>query len=346
MIYHKAPKLFQRMKKLLSVFLLLLLVSTVQAQLDTLIPKKKLSFFENAPSFNKARFWTVSSVGAAGYAGITVGLDQVWYAAYPRSSFHSFDDWNGWRQMDKFGHAMTSYFESKWAGDIYKWAGLPQGQACWVGFGVGMLFQTTLEMMDGFSAQWGFSWGDMGFNLIGSSLYLSQELIWKEQRIRLKISTHQPEYSTAPIQASNGTATSSLQYRANDLFGTGPASLLLKEYNGQTIWLSVNIASFLKNRPHGFPPPWINVAVGYGIENVFGAERNSWEDEFGNTFSAPASYERHSQFFLSLDIDFERIPTKHKWLKTIFGVLNIFKIPFPTLEINTLGQVKFHPFYF
>lgn len=334
------------MKKIYWILPLVLWCIKGNAQLDSLAPPKKLHFFENAPSFNKARFWTLTSVGVAGYTGVTIGLDQAWYANYARGSFHFFDDWQGWRQMDKFGHAMTGYFESKWAGDLYHWAGLPKDQACWVGFGTGLLFQTTLEIMDGFSERWGFSWGDMAFNVIGSGLYLGQELLWKEQRILLKMSAHRPPYSTETIQAQNSTATTNLQTRANQLFGTSPAELFFKEYNGQTIWLSMNIASFMKNRPHGFPPAWINVAVGYGIENVYGAERNSWEDKNGNVFSAPAQYQRYSQFYLSLDIDFERIPTKHKWLKTIFGILNIFKVPFPTLEINTLGEVKFHPLYF
>jgi hypothetical protein len=337
-----------RLNKTKQLFLILPLVflfTKGNAQSDTLEQPIKLPFFENAPNLNKARFWTLTTVGIVGYTGITIGLNQAWYANYAQSSFHFFDDWKGWRQMDKFGHAMTGYFESKWAGDLFYWAGLEKNQAAWVGFGTGMLFQTTLEVMDAFSEKWGFSWGDMAFNVLGGGLYLSQELIWQEQRIRLKMSTHQPKYSTSPIQSSNGLATSSIRGRAANLFGTSAPELLFKEYNGQTIWLSVNIASFIKNQPNGFPP-WINIAVGYGIENVFGAESNTWEDEYGNSFSAPPSFERHSQFYLSLDIDFERIPTKHKWLKTIFGILNIFKVPFPTLEINTLGQVKFHPFYF
>jgi hypothetical protein len=200
--------------------------------------------------------------------------------------------------------------------------------------------------MDGFSNKWGFSWGDMGFNVLGSSLYLGQELLWKEQRFRLKMSAHRPQYSTQQFQANNSLATTSINERTAALFGTSPAELLFKEYNGQTIWLSVNIASFLKNRSKIFPPAWLNVAVGYGIENAFGAESNTWEDKTGNQFTAPSRFRPHSQFFLSLDIDFERIPTKHKWLKTVFGILNIFKVPFPTLEVNTLGEVKFHAFYF
>ncbi|MFT5645480.1 MAG: hypothetical protein ACI976_000150, partial [Aureispira sp.] len=279
------------MKNLLLFLFLLLCSLSTKGQIDSLpLPTQKLRFFENAPSFNKSRFWALTGVGVAGYSAVTIGLDRAWYANYSRGKFHFFNDWNGWRQIDKFGHAMTGYFESKWAGNLYRWAGLSQKKAAWVGFGTGLLFQTTLEVMDGFSNKWGFSWGDMGFNVLGSSLYLGQELLWKEQRFRLKMSAHRPQYSTQQFQANNSLATTSIDERTAALFGTSPAELLFKEYNGQTIWLSVNIASFLKNRSNIFPPAWLNVAVGYGIENAFGAESNTWEDKTGNQFTAPSRF--------------------------------------------------------
>lgn len=314
------------------------------ANLDSL-PPKKIHFLASPEKFHPVRFWSLSGSLLAGYAGITVGLDQAWYANYPRGKFHFFNDWAGWRQMDKFGHAMTGYFESKLIGDMYCWTGIPRKDARWIGFGGGLLFQTTLEVLDAFSEQWGFSWGDMAFNTIGSGLYLGQELLWNEQRIRMKISSHRPRYSNQPLGAINSKATTTLQQRANNLFGTSLPELFFKEYNGETIWLSINIPSFLRQRPKWLPI-WLNVAVGYGIENVLGAERNEWTNSEGDRFVAPAAFQRHSQFYLTLDIDFERIPTRHRWLKFLFGIANIFKVPFPTLEINTLGQVHFHPFYF
>ena len=44
----------------------------------------------------------------------------------------------------------------------------------------------------------------------------------------------------------------------------------------------------------------------------------------------------------SADIDWTRIPTKSKALKTFFSLLNIIKIPFPAIEFNTARQVKWH----
>jgi hypothetical protein len=239
--------------------------------------------------------------------------------------------------MDKAGHAYTTYFESKWVGDLYRWAGLPQRKAAYIGTAAGMLFQTSLEMLDGFSAQWGFSWGDMGFNALGAGLYLGQELAWQEQRIYGKLSIGRPPYSTAPLYSLSGNAQSSLAQRAENLYGRSLPELFFKEYNGQTIWLSINPSSFLAERPRWLPP-WLNIALGYGIENVFGAERNSWRNADDEEFIAPSQYRRYSQYYLSLDLDWERIPTRKPWLKGLFKVLNIFKFPFPSLEYNSLGQ--------
>ena len=339
------------MKKIFLCFLAMLLLCKIEAQdstavvqPDTAVPLK-LKFFEPAPKLHPWRFGLMTGGLVAGYTATSIGLAQAWYSDYDKSRLHSFNDWYGWRQHDKFGHLMTAYFESKWVGDLYYWSGVHKNKARWIGFAGGMLFQATVELMDGFSESWGFSWGDMAFNTLGSGIYLGQELLWKEQRIYFKLSTQRPKYSTAPIQALNSTETSSLKQRADELYGSSFAELFFKEYNGQTIWASVNIASFLPEKPKWLPA-WVNLAFGYSIENVFGAERNKWYNETLSVFEAPDNLRRHSQIFFSLDVDFERIPTKSKALKTLFKVLNVFKVPFPAMEINTLGQVKFRPFYF
>ena len=58
------------------------------------------------------------------------------------------------------------------------------------------------------------------------------------------------------------------------------------------------------------------------------------------------SFERKQQFYLSLDVDFTRIPTNSTVLKYVFRVLNIFKLPFPTIEYNTGNEWVWHWMYF
>jgi uncharacterized protein YfiM (DUF2279 family) len=304
----------------------------------------RLKPLQVAPAFHKTRFWTVTSVAAVGYSGITIGLDRLWYANYPRSKFHFKDDWPGWMGYDKAGHMFTAYFESRLAAGVYAWTGLKRKQAAWAGAVTGSLFQTSIEILDGFSAEWGWSWGDILSNTAGSALFLGQELAWGEQRICMKFSFHPQNYSGAIIQASNGFGTTSYRDRAEALYGTGLPSIMLKDYNVGTLWLSANISSFLKDDSKF--PKWLNIAVGFGAENLYGAERNRWTDERGFDFEAdPERYPRYAQFFIAPDIDFTRIPTKKPAVKILLHALNIIKLPAPSLEINTLGKVKWHWMY-
>ena len=52
--------------------------------------------------------------------------------------------------------------------------------------------------------------------------------------------------------------------------------------------------------------------------------------------------DRVRQFYLSLDIDFTKIPVKSNALKAFLEMINIIKIPFPAVEFNTGGEVKWH----
>ncbi|MFQ3306343.1 MAG: hypothetical protein ACI9K4_001412, partial [Polaribacter sp.] len=60
----------------------------------------------------------------------------------------------------------------------------------------------------------------------------------------------------------------------------------------------------------------------------------------------PIPQDPYRQFYLSLDIDLTKVNTNSKFLKSVFSVINFIKIPSPTLEINTKGQLKFHYLYF
>ena len=123
--------------------------------------QSQTSFFAPADSFHKARFWTSTGLIAAGYTATVIGLNEIWYKQYPRSGFHVQDDWGEWRNVDKAGHAMTAYMYSRWLAGVARWAGVKQSSADWIGVGSAMLFQTTIEVMDGFSEKWGFSWSDL-----------------------------------------------------------------------------------------------------------------------------------------------------------------------------------------
>jgi hypothetical protein len=180
---------------------------------------------------------------------------------------------------------------------------------------------TTVEVFDGYSANWGASMGDVVANVSGTALYVSQELLWEEQRVVPKFSFH-----TTPYAA-----------RRPNVLGSTFQEQLLKDYNGQTYWLSANLYSFIKSTSI---PKWLNVAVGYGAEGMI-----TGTDEFVNTIFLPET-KRYRQFYLSIDVDLTKISTKSHFVKTVLTVFNTLKIPAPAFELRGDGGSKMHLVYF
>lgn len=299
------------------------------------------SFLTPSDTLHRGRLWLVSTGGTLGYSAAMVGLNKLWYKDYPREKFHIFNDWGEWEHVDKAGHALTAYAESDFASKVFQWTGLSNHSAALLGAGTGLLLQSSIELFDGFSGGWGFSLPDMAFNMGGCSLFLSQQLLWQEQRIRLKISHTPPTYGSQPIPSTQGI-TRPFDQTVEQLYGRFPASFF-KDYNGMTVWATLNPSSFFAQKP-AWIPAWLNLAFGYGADNVFGAYGNAITDTDGNVFYLP-NFPRNRQFYLSFDLDLERIPVKNRLVRTLFTTLNWIKIPAPTLEWNTLGQQKFHWMY-
>jgi len=158
----------------------------------------------------------------------------------------------------------------------------------------------------------------------------------------MKLSYTPIRYSSSPI-TQNGV-TSSIKDRAEESFGSGFAERLVKDYNAQTIWLSMNLKSIFAPHSSKFPA-WLNLAVGYGAQDMLGAYGNAWRRN-DVVFQPGNSYTRYRQLFISFDIDLGRLPVQNKILRGLCKVLNIIKIPSPTMEFNTRGEPVFHFLYF
>ena len=297
-------------------------------------------FFAPADSFNKARFWSLTGGVAATYGGTLLLLNEYWYKNYDRTEFHFFDDSKEWLQMDKAGHLFNSYFISNWGVQTYKWTGLKNKNAAIAGSIAGSFLLTTIEILDGYSPKWGASWTDLAANTAGSGLVLAQHLAWQEQWILLKLSAHPIEYPQ------------DLLARANELYGKTVAETILKDYNAITLWSSFNIHAFLPDE-NKFPQ-WLNIAFGYGAEGLYGGFENKWcieshehiSDCNPNELIDRSDISRYRQFYVAPDIDFSKIKTRSRFLQITLFMLNILKVPAPTIEYNGKGEMEFHLVFF
>lgn len=302
------------MKRKLFLILLIFTTLSVSAQ-DTIIDKARV----------RRNVGIVLGSEAALYAASMTGLYFAWYADYPQSKFHFYNDNGEWLQMDKMGHGTTSYLVGSFGYELLRDAGLDETRSIWYGGTLGLAFLTTVEVFDGLSDGWGFSWGDMAANTLGCGLFIGQQFLWHEQRITLKYSFHTTKFA---------------DYRP-DLLGSNILQQTIKDYNGQTLWASFNVKSLFLKKESKFPA-WLNFAFGYGATGMTGGFDNVLV--YNDTPIPP--YERQRQYYFSLDVDFTKIPTNNKVLKYTFKVLNIFKVPFPTLEYNSGGDWVWHWIYF
>lgn len=272
-------------------------------------------------AINKKKFKNILAAELVAYSATMIGLNQLWYANYEREAFQFFDDDAEWNQMDKIGHFGSAYYLGYMQIKILKNCGYTSKKSILLGGATGFIFLTSVEILDGFSAAWGASPSDVIANSAGYAFLVAQELAWKEQRVMLKFSMTPSPYA---------------KYRP-DLLGKNFQEQLLKDYNAQTYWLSLNVGSFMKSHPQF--PKWLNVAVGYGADGMISAEA----DKSGKLNE---SFSRTRQFYLSLDLDLHRIKTKKLWLNTLLQTVGFIKIPFPTLEYNTDKGFDFHPLMF
>lgn len=271
----------------------------------------------SAKSIRNRRIFTIAGSSVATTASY-IGLYSLWYKDYSNGKFHFFNDSREWNQMDKLGHTLTCYQIGRLGLGANSFCRFKGNSSKIVLCYVGTLYMTGIEVLDGYSQGWGFSWTDMAANVGGSSLALGQDLLWNEQRIQLKFSFRK----------------SGIAETRPDVLGSNFTQQILKDYNGQTYWISANIASFIK-RENKFPK-WLNIAFGYGAHNMYYGDPDYISVLANGTV---LNNNQYRQYYLSLDADLTKIKTKSKVLKTVFKFVSLVKIPFPAVFLEQ-GRVK------
>jgi uncharacterized protein YfiM (DUF2279 family) len=301
----------------ISTFLFTILLATLPLLTTATVAPPFFAGDSSAPitETNKRRALIAGSASVIAWTGTFVALNKAWYADYPRRSFHSFNDLPEWNQMDKAGHVWSTYNLSRASAAMWNWATGNRRKAAIIGGLSGIAFESIIEIQDGFSKEWGFSWSDMAANVIGASLFVGQELTWQEQKIMIKMSFNP------------GNEDGQLKRRKESLFGKSLAEQILKDYNAQTYWLSANIRSLTHI---DWVPSWLNLSLGYGSEGLYGGRSNIWSEE-GTVIIDRSDIRRTRNWYLSPDIDFTKLRVNSKLLRSVLLVLNTIKIPAPAI---------------
>ncbi|HLB01184.1 MAG TPA: hypothetical protein VJO14_07335 [Bacteroidota bacterium] len=249
---------------------------------------------------NKTRLYIVGGAMAASMIGIHLYQESGWWK-YNRAPFNFREDLVYGLSVDKIGHF---YGTGLWAYSLRKilgWADLPDRTALYYGAAGAFLFQTFLEMEDGFSA-WGFDRVDFLSDLGGALWPIAQAHSAFLRAFDLKLS-YKP--------------TSLLHKPAAGGF-VGQKHLVMDDYEGQTFWLALKPADLTGGNALSFWPGFLNLAVGYGARDVSGVP--------GRPYSV---------VYVGFDYDMKKIiPQTSAFLVTLSEALNFIHFPAPAVRLS------------
>jgi hypothetical protein len=239
-----------------------------------------------------------------------IGLNELWYSQSPRQSFHFFNDASEWKQVDKVGHFLSTFQVSHVTYKTLGWANVEKKRRAISSSVIAFAAISSIEIFDGFSSNYGASLTDLGANASGSLLFWGQIAAWDEIRIHPKFS-----FSRTKFPSQNP-----------GLLGSNSLEEILKDYNGQTYWLSIDLDKFVTF------PKWLNLAIGYGANGMINARDSQNADAY-------------RQYYLGIDFDLTSVRTKSKLLNGLIFFANMIKIPAPAIEFSPKGT-KGHLLFF
>lgn len=216
-----------------------------------------------------------------------------------RTSFHFQEDLKYGLSVDKWGH----FYGGAAAAFVYRnsfaWAGFSEEAALWWGSAASLLFQTYVEVEDGFST-WGFDRVDFAADVAGAAWPIAQHYAPILRNVDFKFSYHpSPE-----LNAAGGSG-----FR-------GQKHILFDDYEGQTLWIGLRVHNLLPESARPYWPSWLGVAFGYGARDVLTAHP-------------------YRVYFIGLDLDMTRIiPDDTAFLRMLGEAMNFIRLPLPAVRIS------------
>ena len=247
---------------------------------------------------NYIKFGAITGVTAGAFWWLHNYQKNAWWSGQ-RGPFHIQNDWDYAMSADKTGH----FFDGALIQAIYRggfeWAGFSPTASVWMGAAFSIAYMTDIEIEDGFATDWGFSMGDQICNVAGA-LYPVAQYYWK------------------PLRSFNFKW---MYYPSEELTSGKKNGAFLDDYDGQTMWLSINVSDFLPKKAKSFWPDYLNIATGYGVNDYKNFDK------------------RYADYYVGLDLNWEKLlPGKSPFMLWFKNVINHFRfLPLPALRFNKDG---------
>jgi hypothetical protein len=259
--------------------------------------------FSQTPKTDSATALSIAeaSLAPATAIGAIILLNQEAFWKYSKEvPFHVSNDPPYAMHIDKFSHFYGSAIGSDGIGYAYRVAGVSDEASRWLGAGLTFAAGIAIEMEDarhGDDPEYGFSFGDLGGDILGSSLPLLRYYFPVFNRL-------QPKLSVWPSAA----------------YKTGIYKTIADDYESQYYWLSFDLHDVTPL------PAWLNVAFGFSAENLLRPSNG-----LGYQTPSPNGIP-YTDIYFGPDINLKGIPIKGRFWEGLTSVLSYVRIPLPCLQ--------------
>lgn len=289
------------MRELLVSFLMippLLLAQVDSTSKSPILLHNTDSHLSDTTDIHPVRFAIVTGSVATTIVAIHIYQSNGWWKDN-RRSFHFQEDLKYGLSVDKLGHFYAGTAAAFILKKSYQWAGLSDEASLYWGSAGSLLFQTYVEIEDGFS-KWGFDRVDFATNVAGAAWPIAQYHSSFLRNFDFKFSYH-------PSPGLNSSAGGGFQ---------GQKHIVFDDYEGQTLWLSMKVKNWLPNSVNHLWPDFLCLSVGYAVRDAFTAKP-------------------YSAVLLAFDLDMTKvIPDNTPFLKLLGEALNFIKFPAPAVQIS------------
>jgi hypothetical protein len=240
------------------------------------------------------RLAIVGGTVAAGVTAIHLYQQNAWWKNN-RTSFHVREELVYARNIDKLGHFYGSAFMTTLFSHSLRWAHVPVGESLTWGAVGSTLFQTYIEIEDGFSVHWGFDRVDFAANLLGAWYPVAQHHVPALRNFDMRFSYY-PKNPGEPGPIPGQTKT------------------VFDDYEGQTLWLTAKMENLLPDGLRSAWPDFLCLSVGVAVRDNL-------------------SPHRYLAWYIAPDLDMTKIlPAGSGFLATLAELLNYVHFPMPAVR--------------
>ena len=260
-------------------------------QIDTLAATPASS---DSSRVNGTRLAIVGGTVAVGVTAIHLYQMNAWWKG-KRGPFHVQEDLVYAKNVDKLGHlyganVLTFAFKKS-----LEWSNVPEEKSWFWGAIGSTLFQTYVEVEDGYAVDWGFDRVDFASDLVGAWFPVAQHYVPYLRNFGFRFS-YIPKTSGEPGALPGQTRT------------------LFDDYEGQTLWLTLKMKNILPASAAAYWPGFLCLSLGVAVRNNL-------------------SPDRYLVWILSPDLDMTKIiPPDTPFLKTLGETLNFIHFPMPAVR--------------